>query len=101
MAKVAPLTTLHVWHMGVLHGGLSTRNMPPSSASLLHYLLLSATDLETSSDLALCQDTFYSKWICLFVLLFIPSFISVFNPGLLWLVMWKTLALRLYGIIQK
>lgn len=51
----------------------------PLSASLHRHLLVSAIDLETSSDLALCQDTFYSKWSCLFLLLFIPSLISVFN----------------------
>lgn len=82
MAIVGPLTILHVWHTGVLAHGLSTRNVPPS-ASLLHCLLLNVTDLETSSDLVLCQDIFYSKWIFLFILLLIPSFISLFNADLL------------------
>ena len=94
MAEVVPFIVLHVWYLGVLDHGLSTRNMP-LSASLLHSLLLNATDLETSSDLALCQDIFYSNWICLFVLLLISSFISLFSRGLFWLVLWKTLASRL------
>lgn len=56
-----------------LDHSLSTRNMP-FHVSLLHSLLSCSTDPETSSDLVLCQDTFYSKWICLFVLLLIPYF---------------------------
>lgn len=74
--------------------GLSARNLA-LSASLCHHLLVSAIDLETSLDLALCQDTFYSKWSWLFLLLFIPSLISVFNTDFLWHVTWITLPLRL------
>lgn len=98
MTKVASLTALHVWHVGILDQGLSSRNMLLST-SLVHYLLLSATDPETSSCLALCEDLFYSKWICLFVLLFIPSFTSVFITGLWWLAQWIILALRLWRTV--
>lgn len=75
---------------------LQTRNgLLALSASLCHHLLVSAIDLETSLDVALCQDTFYSKWSWLFLLLFIPSLISVFNTDFLWHVTWITLPLRL------